>query len=213
MANRREVKRNMKRLERVKTWQLVILLVLSLFVSATFLRLNNTGMVERREAVFAADKRGDEQQIQDRLYDLQRYASSHMNANPGDIYLDKEYNRDVQDIIDAERSDSSERSKAFKQADTRCKAQFSVYSQAYIVCNAAEQKKIQDSLPASQASSDLVQFPDPLLYRHAFISPVWSTDFAGLSVLISVLLLLVILVRSGFAIVLRILLKYEYRRA
>ena len=55
MTDKRNVRFKIRRLEQVKTWQLLILFVMFAFITATFLRLNNVGMVERREAVYAAD--------------------------------------------------------------------------------------------------------------------------------------------------------------
>ena len=48
-------------------------------------------MVERRESVENADKAGDIVNLQQRLYDLQRYVSTHMNADPGKIALEHTY--------------------------------------------------------------------------------------------------------------------------
>ena len=59
MANKQQVKRSMKRLRRIKMWHLVLLLMVLLVLSATFLRLNNVGMTERRRAVLSADKAGN----------------------------------------------------------------------------------------------------------------------------------------------------------
>ena len=70
MADKRGTRRAIRRLEEIKTWQLVILLVMASFVSATFLRLNNIGMIERRDAVINADKEGDEGALERRGYDL-----------------------------------------------------------------------------------------------------------------------------------------------
>ena len=89
--DKKKTKFRIKRLSQIKTWQLVILLIMSGFISATFLRLNNVGMVERRESVEHADKAGDIVNLQQRLYDLQRYVSTHMNADPGKIALDHTY--------------------------------------------------------------------------------------------------------------------------
>jgi len=60
MADKRGTRQAIRRLEEIKTWQLVILLVMASFISATFLRLNNIGMIERRDAVINTDKEGDE---------------------------------------------------------------------------------------------------------------------------------------------------------
>ena len=51
MADIRTVKRALKRISRVRTWQLVLLLILLVLAAAALLRLNNIGMVERRDAV------------------------------------------------------------------------------------------------------------------------------------------------------------------
>ncbi len=93
MTKRQQRERGLKRLQQVKTWQLVLILVLALFVTATFLRLNNIGMIQRRDAVLSADKQGDEDVLRNRLYDLQRYAAAHMNADTGPMYLQESYNR------------------------------------------------------------------------------------------------------------------------
>ena len=45
--DKKKTKFRIKRLSQIKTWQLVVLLIMSGFISATFLRLNNVGMVER----------------------------------------------------------------------------------------------------------------------------------------------------------------------
>jgi hypothetical protein len=83
VADNRSVKKSIRQLQRIKTWQLLVLLILVLFITATFLRLNNIGMIQRRDAVLAADKVGDLSAIQSRLYDLQRYSATHMNGASG----------------------------------------------------------------------------------------------------------------------------------
>lgn len=76
VTKRQQYGRGLKRLQQVKTWQLVLVLVLILFVTATFLRLNNIGMIQRRDAVLSADKQGNEDVLRNRLYDLQRMLHS-----------------------------------------------------------------------------------------------------------------------------------------
>lgn len=209
MAKRRETQFYLHRITQVKIWQLVILLLLSLFVSATFLRLNNIGMVERREAVFAADKQGDDNLIQNRLVDLQRYANQHMNANTGEVYLSEKYNRDVEKMVaDAqERNDSG--SSMLVEADRICKQRFYGYSQAYVQCVADEQAKF----PAGDEPIDQVDMPNVALYRYIFVSPGWSADFAGWSVLISLLFFILIVARLTSVALLRYLVKKQYSRS
>lgn len=207
MADKRRVRRSIKQLQRVKTWQLLILLVLAAFVSATFLRLNNIGMTQRRDAVLAADKDGDEEAIHSRLYDLQRYAVTHMNANTGIFYLPGEYNREVQRRIEAAKSYSNPNGNINVKAENVCKPQFTVWSEAYVQCFADQLAKY----PPSPNPAENVQIPDKALYQHDFTSPLWSAGFAGWSVVLCIVLALMILVRLASLGVLRLLLKRHYR--
>ena len=204
--DKRRVKRSIKQLQVIKTWQLIILLVLMLFITATFLRLNNVGMISRRNAVAAADKSGDVDQIQQRLYDLQRYAAGHMNADTGVMYLQEQYNRDVQ--RQAESASSSGSTKALeirRQAEEVCRPQFNGWSPAYVQCYVNELNKH----PSDEISAQLTP-PSSALYRYSFVSPLWSPDFAGFSIVVSLIISLFIFLRLLSLAILRMLLKRHY---
>jgi len=206
MVDKRRVKKGLKQIQRVKTWQLVILLILNVFVSATLLRINNVGMVQRREAVHAADKVGTADDIKARLYDLRRYAAAHMNASTGPVYLQDQYNRDVQAAIQAVTQSSAEGESINAEAEAVCKPQFSGWSTAYMQCFLAE----IDKHPTSDTLPEPVM-PVGDLYKYEFLSPVWTPDFAGWSVVVFVLILLLIIARVTSVGILRLLLKRHYR--
>jgi hypothetical protein len=207
VADRRQVKRSIRQLQYVKTWQLVVLLVLVGFVAATFLRLNNIGMVERRDAVLAADKDGDASVTQARLYDLQRYVSAHMNADMGSIYLENQYKRDSQKIIDAASADGNPNGNVYKKAQDVCAPRFHGYSQAYLQCTLDYLASVS---PADNPASS-VTLPRADTYRHSFVSPLWSADFAGWTVLIGILIIVMIIARMVGLIILRTILKMRDR--
>lgn len=207
MADTRQVRRNIRNLQRVKTWQLFVLLILVGFIAATFLRLNNIGMAERREAVLAADKAGDKEAIKGRLFELQRYVSSHMNADMGTIYLEGQYNRDSQAAINAASGDSNPNGNIYKKAQEVCAPRFRGYSQAYLQCTV---DYLSQFSPASSPATSVV-LPRADAYRHSFASPLWSADFAGLSVLVCALILLMIVARFIGLVTLRIMLKMRDR--
>lgn len=209
MADKRQIRRSIKQLQRVKTWQLVVLLIIASFVAATFLRLNNIGMIERRDAVYAADEAGNSDATIDRLYDLQRYVAAHMNTSLGaGIYLEASYNRDKQILLDRASADSNPNGNIYKKAQDVCRPQFSRYSAAYVACTTSELAKY----PAASELNEEVKLPQDL-YRHAFISPIWSPDFAGWSVLVCVALALMIVIRLVSLLVLRIILHHHYKNA
>lgn len=206
MAEKRTVRRTIKTIQKVKTWQLIVLLVLSAFITATFLRLNNVGMIQRRDAVIAADKQGENTVTENRLIELQHYVASHMNTGSNDVYLASKYERDKEALI-KQAAEAPSESVINAEVDAICKPQFSGYSQGYVECFAREYAKYapgQD--PVSQ-----VRGPDPDKYRFVFMSPFWSPDFAGFSLLLTVGIGVLIIGRVVMLAVLRLLLKTKYQ--
>lgn len=207
MSDTRQIKHNIKVLQRVKTWQLLILLILVGFLAATFLRLNNIGMIQRRDAVLAADKAGDTEAIQSRLYDLQRYSAAHMNSDTSVFYLEQQYRRDAQKAVDAASDTDNPNGNINAKAEAVCRPQYTVWSTAYVQCFTDELSKY----PPSPDPTQNVTLPSTSLYRYSFISPLWSADFAGLSVLVCGIIILLIIMRLVSLGILRILVKRHYR--
>jgi len=207
VADKRRVKKGIRQLRRVKTWQLLVLLLLVGFVAATFLRLNNIGMIQRRDAVLAADKTGDTAAIESRLYDLQRYVAAHMNTETGPFYLEQQYRRDAQKAVDAASNDDNPNGNINVKAEAVCKPQYTVWSPAYVQCFTDELAKF----PPSPDPAQNVSLPSTTLYRHEFADPLWSPDFAGWSVVVGVVILLMIVTRLISLGILRLLLKRHYR--
>ncbi|UTX51432.1 hypothetical protein KI440_00500 [Candidatus Saccharibacteria bacterium TM7i] len=209
MENRGKIQKGIEGLQRVRTWQLVILLIIFGFVAATFLRLNSIGMVQRREAVLAADKAGNADITLQRLYDLQHYVSSHMNTDLGKgVYLEAGYNRDVQVWQEKYYGDSNPNGNIHKKAQEVCAPKFSSWSPAYIQCTTNELNKY----PAAQNPGADTSKPRQEAYIHSFSSPVWSPDFAGWSVLVVGVILLLIVIRILAYGILKLLLNRHYKR-
>lgn len=209
VSDKRRVQKRIQDLQRVKTWQLFILLILAGFVAASFLRLNNIGMVERRAAVIAADKKGDESNTIQKLYDLQQYVSSHMNTDLGKgVYLESSYQRDSQAALDAASGDQNPNGNIYKKAQDVCAPRFSHYSTAYLQCTTGELAKY----PAANNLINSVNLPSASAYLHDYASPVWSPDFAGWSLVICALLVLLIIIRLVGLGILKLMLHHHYRR-
>ncbi len=205
MVDKKQVRRNLGKLQRVKTWQLIILLILASFVAATFLRLNNIGMVERRDAVNVADIKSDDSVTQDRLFDLQRYVSGHMNTDMGKgIFLTATYNRDKKALI--AKASVGLNGNIYKKAQEVCAPRYTSWSPAYVQCTVSELAKY----PSGESLNNSVNLsPEP--YLHVFISPLWSPDFAGWSVLVCVVILIMIIARFIGVVILRMLLRRHYK--
>ncbi|OYX42375.1 hypothetical protein B7Y94_03590 [Candidatus Saccharibacteria bacterium 32-49-12] len=216
LANKRDLRQTVKRIERVKTWQLVILLIMAGFVAATFLRLNNIGMIERRDAVIAADKAGDRAQLERRLYDLQRYVAAHMNTDPGRIALDNTYQRDNERLKQQflEQSESNPNGNVYKLAAEVCdpigRAQgWRWPDPRYTACINTELEKYPAGDQLKHQFSPLPTEP----YYHTFASPTWSPDFAGWSLVVCGVIVVMICLRLLTLLILNLIIKHRYRRA
>jgi hypothetical protein len=198
----------MKRLQRVKIWQLIILLILAGFLAATFLRINNIGMVERRTAVIDADTAGDVQSIHSRLYDLQVYVTSHMNTDMGKgVYLAETYKRDTQAAYAVASNDANPNGNIYKKAQEVCAPRFTSYSYAYLQCTIGELSKY----PASSNLISAVKLPQADTYLHVYVSPLWTPDFAGWSALICIAILTMIIIRLTSVGILKLILRHHYK--
>lgn len=201
------IRHGYRRIQRIKTWQLLLILLLSGFVAATFLRLNNIGMAQRREAVLQADKAGRDEDIYNRMLDLQHYVAAHMNTDTRPFYLEELYNRDKQRAIEAAVNASDPYGNINALAEAVCAPRFTVYTPAYLQCFIDELNKY----PSAPNPDEDIDLPNPALYRHGFISPLWSPDFAGFSTLFFLLVALVILGRWLHAGFLYMLLKSRHK--
>lgn len=208
MTDKKRVHRDIKQLQRVKTWQLVIVLILLSFVAATFLRLNNIGMEQRRNAVYVADKTGNETQIINSLSDLQQYVSSHMNTSlDGGVYLKDSYQRAYDRAVTAASNDNNPNGNIYKKAAQVCDPQYSYYTVGYQQCFMSELQKY----PSSNQLVDQLNLPPATSYRHDFVSPIWSPDFAGWAVLACIILALIIILRLITLGILRLMLRQHYK--
>lgn len=208
MAEQGRIKKGITSISQVKTWQLVVLLVIMGVIAASFLRLNNIGMVQRREAVIVADEAGDTETIVSRLYDLQLYVTSHMNTDLGrGVYLEQSYTRDLQDWQETQYGSDNPNGNIYKKAQEVCAPQFAYYSYAYLQCTTNELAKYPSAEDPASGSSK----PRQEAYIHAFASPLWSPDFAGWSLVVCGVILVLIVIRLLGYLVLRLMVRKHYR--
>lgn len=204
MTDVKALRFRIKRLKKLAIWQLALLFVVFSILSATFLRQNNLNMQDKRNAVIEADKSGDEKQITQKLYELQKYVSSHMNTDLGKgVEITETFKRNQIKYINDTQSNNN--INIYKQANENCQAQNFKYLNQYRQC-------VYDyinSIPDGKVLSSTIISEDEmrLVYIHNYISPLWSPDLAGFFVLITAILVLVIVVRIISEISLRIMLR------
>lgn len=200
----------MRKVRPMRTWQLVLILIVLLPVVLSLLRLDNVGMIQRRDAVETADEEGDEETLKTRLTELQNYVFTHMNADTGAFYLDKQYERDATAVLeragqDIVNNDSNPNGNVYRKASEVCDPQFNVkYSQAHIACMMKELEKY----PSMEEISDtaLAQLPDTELYRREYSSPLFTFGLTGIMLLLAGILAVVIITRFLIYLSLRVML-------
>lgn len=218
-------KRGQKKFHRLKTWQLLILLVPLLFIDATLMRLDHIHMTELRDAVLAADEaEAPDEEISEKLTALKDFTLSNMVINvvddngaqrvtfgTGPFYLEHTYIRAANKALtEAEArlaDDSNPNGNIYGMASEVCRAQaiangWSWDNANYINCMVSEIQKypaadeIQDTIAASLPSTEL--------YRWEFAAPVWTPTLTGWMVLLTLVIIIVILVRGVVWVVLRL---------
>lgn len=213
-VNKRSIRQWLHRLQTVKTWQLLVILLLVVLVAATLLRMNSLGLVERRNAVLAADEKGDKQAVKASLVELQRYISSHMNTSlNGGLYLSHSYERDRAAALEAATGTTNPNSAAYHQASLDCRSRFqggvASFRNDYVQCVIDR----VGSLSTAQDPTAGLNLPRASSYHFDFASPVWSLDLAGLAVALAVLIIVVIIGRLVTLGVLHLMLSRAYHSA
>ena len=198
----------------LRAWQLLLLLIPLLFISATFLRMNNLGMVERRGAVLTNDQNGNTDAIQRSLADLQAYVSHHMNASLGKgLYLQYSYNRAYDAALTAASDRTNPNSAVYQQASIECRARWQgnveSFRNDYVQCVL---QRVEALSPGKDAAAG-AHLPIADNYRFDYVSPVWSPDFAGLFVALSGLVIVLIVIKGISYVVFRLLVRRYYHHA
>ena len=221
---RKNLKAALRKMRTVKTWQLLIILILSLFIEATLLRFNHIHMTDLKAEVTAADESGDEEAIKNALNSLKDYVNSHTVINvvekngissvtfgSGPVYLEQEYNRKASAALaEAEEhaaTDENPNGNVFAKAMAVCQplAQQNGWSwntPEYINCYTSEiakyptTDKIEDTYAAA--------LPSTSLFRYDFASPVWTFSPAGIIGIICIILAIIVVIRFIIWLLLKI---------
>ena len=218
-------KRGRIKLHRIKTWQLLLSLVPFLVLDATLLRMDHIRMTELRDAVLAADESGEETEVVKRLEELREYVLTNMVINivddngvqkvtfgTGPFYLEHQYIRAANQALEEAESkladDSNPNGNVYAKASEVCRAQaisngwVSWDDPNYINCMVSEIQKY----PAADELHDTIKasLPSTELYRREYASPVWAPTLTGFMVLITLIIVVVIIIRTVAWIVLRL---------
>ena len=222
-------KRGRIKFHRIKTWQLLVILVPLFFIDATLLRVDHVHMTELRDAVLTADAAENDEEIAQALDALKSFVFSNIVVNvvdnngrqeisfgTGPFYLEHQYIRAANKALaEAEAtisSDSNPNGNIYQMASEVCQPQaiangWSWNDANYINCMVGEIQKYPaaDELNGTIAAS----LPSTELYRKNYASPIWAPTFTGWMILFSLIIIVVIFIRGIIWAILRLSLLFS----
>jgi len=185
-------KRFYAQLKLINIWLILVIAVVSGVIFAFSMRHNNVRTLQLRDNVNQVDK--DNGDVETALRQLRAYIAAHMNTNLSSgqntikppIQLKYRYDR----LVKAEQNRlSSENAKVYTDAQAECEKQFpkGLSGSGRIPC-------ITDYV--SSHGVPVTTIADSL-YKFDFVSPTWSPDVAGWSLVITSVATALFIIRFG----------------
>lgn len=219
------IQQSLRSVKTVRTWQLFLILLPLLFLTATLLRFDHLKMVDLRAAVLRADEAGNDTEIEQTLQSLKEYVFTHTVINvaesngmqtiifgTGPFYLEQQYRRAANAAIAAAENtlvdDSNPNGNIYAAVASICQPQaiangWQWSSSEYLNCWTSELAKYpsSDELSPTLISASI---PSTELYRRDYASPLWTPTPAGFAMLACAIVAVWILVRIVIWLVLNI---------
>lgn len=196
--NKRQLHHLWTRIRGVSYWYFLAGFIVFGFIFVLAYRQNNLGMIARRDAVFKADE--ENKDLEKALQELRVYVYSHMNTDltAGDtairppIQLKFQYER----LVEAEKKRAADANATMRQeAERVCAERFPV------TLNVTGRQPCIEGYMSERGAKER---PVPKeLYQFDFISPRWSPDLAGWSLVLALLFGLAFVIRFGLDLWLR----------
>lgn len=189
--DKRRLNYEYKRLKKIKPKYLLITAVFFLILGIYGLRQNYSQMVKLRTAVTTADEQNGD--VESALRNLREFVYGHMNTNLSSgnvsikppIQLKYRYER----LTKTEEKRVEKKNQAIKErAEQVCLSQYPgrVFNSNRVNCVARYINA--NSVKADPVPSDL--------YKFDFVSPSWSPDLAGISLLLSFIFFVALAIRQ-----------------
>lgn len=193
--NKRQLHHVLTRTRWLKPAYFLVLCIILSGVSIVALRHNNTEMLQLKQAVYTADKNNGD--VQGALKKLQSYVTSHMNTDLSTgntsvyppIQLKYTYDRLVA-AQQAQAAKQGDNTQLYTDAQAYCEQQdstdFSGHNRVPCITEYVQSH-------GSTSAPTTATIPDGL-YKFDFVTPKWSPDLAGWSLLLAFLSLLLAIV-------------------
>lgn len=185
--NKRRLHHVWTKLRNVKPWYFLVLTLISGVICVFALRANNEHMIKLRDDVYQADQNGGD--VTGALQKLQAYVTRHMNTNlaagPNAVYPPIQLKYTYDRLVQAQSAKLGQgNTNLYTDAEHYCEQQNpNGFSGRYrIDC-------VTQYVQSHGGSVAPLSVPDSL-YKFSFVSPPWSPDLAGWSLLATILFVL-----------------------
>ena len=182
--NKRRLHHTWTKFRKIKPWYFLIIALVATVVAVFALRSNNQQMLVLREKVYSADKANGDTETA--LRNLQIYVTTHMNTNlsagKNSVYPPIQLKYTYDRLVEAQSKQTSQSNEQiYTEAQRVCEQQNSrdVSGRNRVPCI---QQYVQSRTTIPQATS----VPDAL-YKFSFVTPKWSPDLAGWSIVVALL--------------------------
>lgn len=179
-----------KTLRQVNAWLLLVVAVVSAVVCVLALRNNNITALALRDKVNQVDKNNGD--VDAALQELRKYVFSHMNTNlssgPNAIKPPVQLKYRYERLLQAQQEQvSTQNAQIYSDAQAECEKQFpkGLSGSGRIPCVTAyitSRGVTQDPIDSSQ-------------YKFDFVTPVWTPDLAGWSLVVASLAFALFVIR------------------
>ena len=192
IMNKRQLHHTWTWFRHIKPWYFLLAAVLCGLVSVGALRSNNQTMADLRQAVYTADKEGKD--VQTPLNELQAYVTAHMNTSLSSgntaVYPPIQLQYTYQRLVESEAKKLQGSNDLYTEAQAYCQTQnptdFSGRNR--VPC-------IEQYVQQRGAGAATVKTIPASLYQFDFVSPQWSPDVAGWSLVATVLFALLAVIK------------------
>lgn len=175
---KRHLRKIWKKIHLINTWYFFGLFIIFLIVGVLAIRQNNLKSIELRNVVLKADEQNTD--VEQPLKALREHIYSHMNAGLSNgtltqpIQLKYRYER----LVEAEKQKSGDSQQVYSEAQNYCEQRYGQGNlrEGRVPC---VQQYVNE-----HSGGQVAQIPDAL-YKFDFVSPRWSPDLAGWSLLLA----------------------------
>ncbi len=181
--NKRKLHHVWRGLQKLSYWYLLLAFLLWTGIAAGALRNNNLRAIQLRDNVLEVDKQNGD--VEAALRELREFTYAHMNTNlasSSSVYPPIQLKYRYERLVEAALKKNQGSSTVYADAQAYCEKNFpeSFYGAGRLPCI----QQYIDSHPVKNAPPPNV--PDSL-YKFDFVSPTWSPDLAGWSIVLAAL--------------------------